>query len=327
MDTNLSNISLSAMKIFVAIYETRGVGPAARCLGMSQPGVSTALARLRRMLNNELFVSAGGGMQPTQRAKDIFPSIKSVVSCIEKDILSTQMFDPATDQREFRIALTDVGEAIYAPLALNALTKIAPAVSLRSVSVPASELQEAMTEGEVDLAAGYFPDILSSGFIRKRVGLHSFACIAGRNHELRLQPMTLERYLTARHVVVEAQGRSQEVFEQFLARHRLQRPIGLRTPHFMSLPMIVSQTNLIATVPQALADFFSSSPEVIQLRLPFAPPTFQANLYWSKRVHQDAGNTWLRTRLAEAFRAVAARDYARNGTADHPGGDLSSFRG
>jgi DNA-binding transcriptional LysR family regulator len=82
----------------------------------------------------------------------------------------------------------------------------------------------------------------------------------------------------------------------------------------MSLPIIIAQTDLIATVPQAIADFFANWPEVVQLKLPFAPPTFQANLYWGKSVHQDPRNKWLRQQLASAFETVRQRDYARNGS-------------
>lgn len=311
----MQNLSFSQMKIYLAIFETRSVGLAASELDMSQPGVSTALARLRVMFDDSLFVNASGGMLPTRRAKELYDPIRQIVNSIETKVFRSEAFDPLMDDREIRIALSDVGEAIYMPLAIKHFKTAAPRMRLRTVSVPPAQLQRAMAEGEVDLAAGYFPDITANEFMHRRIGLHSFACIVSSPHRFKLG-LTMEQYLGARHVVVEAAGRSQEVLEKFLAQRKFHRPIGLTTPHFMSLPVIVANTDLIATVPQALADFFSNMLGIVQVKLPFIPPTFQANLYWSKGVHNDPAHRWLRTQLIEAFSEIKKRNYARNGARD-----------
>jgi hypothetical protein len=81
----------------------------------------------------------------------------------------------------------------------------------------------------------------------------------------------------------------------------------------MSAPIIVSETNLIATVPQALADHSSENTNIVQKKLPFMPPTFQVNVYWHKSVTNDPGNTWLRGIIFNNLTTFLERGYARNG--------------
>ncbi|MGF6408444.1 LysR family transcriptional regulator [Paraburkholderia sp. MM5482-R1] len=310
----MENLDLLLLRVFVNVYEERSVRAAAIELHMSQPGLSTALARLRKILADPLFIKTARAMEPTQRARDLYEPIKAIVTSVENDVLATRKFDPLVTNREFRIALSDVGEAIYMPLAIQALSLASPHATLRTVSVSPDEMQEAMGSGAIDLAAGYFPDIRANSFLHRRINDHSFACVMRHDHPLLRGVLSLERFLEARHVVVEAAGRSQEVLESFFAQQHLNRPVGLRTPHFMSLPMIISATDLIATVPQALADFMTGRHHGIgQARLPFTPPTFQSNLYWSRAMNLDPANSWLREVLFPAFQNVRAKHYERNG--------------
>jgi DNA-binding transcriptional LysR family regulator len=309
----IPNLDLKLLQVFLAVFESRSVGQAAISLRMSQPGVSTAMTRLRRTFGDPLFVRTTRGMKPTTRALALREPIRAIVESIESRLLAQPEFDPATSTRQFRLSLSDIGEGIYLPLILQAIAEVAPGVSLRSVSLPPKQLHEAMEAGAVDLAAGYFPDIKASEFLHRRVGLHSFACIVGRGHPLASMPMTFKRFTEARHVVIEASGRSQEVLEKYLKSKRIQRRVVLYTPHFMSVPVVVASTDLVAIVPQALADFTRAQPELKQVPLPFVPPTFQVNIHWHRAGHDDPGNRWLREIMFSKIHVLQARRYDRNG--------------
>jgi DNA-binding transcriptional LysR family regulator len=315
--SSLNNIDLHLLKVFIAVFENRNVGLAAVSLEMSQPGLSIALNRMRKLLKDPLFEKQAHGVSPTQRAKDIYASVKSIVNAIETEVLQPKVFDPS-QPRLFNISLSDIGEAIYLPAIVNELEKVSAGVSIRSVSLPPVMLRAALGEGEVDLAAGYFPDIKTNEFLHRRIGLHSFTCIMRVDHPLSKRPMTLEDYLSARHVAVRSSGRSHEVFEDFLNEQKMFRPVSLVTAHFMSLPIIISRTNFIATVPQAIADFYMSQGNLAEARLPFKPPVLQGNLYWSKKLNQDPANIWLRHVLTRAFNSIGAHRYDRNARLDDP---------
>jgi DNA-binding transcriptional LysR family regulator len=291
------------MKIFVAVFELRSVGLAARSLSMSQSGLSSALARLRRDLGDPLFVSTASGMQPTARAKELIVAMREAINCIEQKILNKQKFDPANDQREFRIALSDVAEAIYMARALNAVTRAAPNVRLRSVEMPQLQLQRALSEGRVDLALGYFPDLLASEFVRRKIGQHSFVCICSSANRYVIEDFSLKKYCEVRHVLVEAPGRTQGLLERYVQKRGIRRNVALTTPHFMSLPEVISGTDMLATIPDALADFFADFKQLARLELPFRSPVFETHLHWSKSVHNDPASRWLRGVLFQAFAA------------------------
>lgn len=306
-------LDIQLLTIFVTIFQTRSVSLAAQKLKLSQPGISSALKRLRTTLNDQLFIKSSNGMEPTHRAHELIGPVSEILKAIDKNFNSEAFFNPQTSKREFVIALSDIGEGIYLPLFLRKIQEINSSITLRSISLTPKLLEEAMVAGEVDLAAGFFPDIKSTQFLHRRVGLHSFACIMRKGHPLSKQKITIDRFLEQQHISIEAPGRSQEVFEKFLIEKKLVRKVILRTPHFMSVPFIVSETDAIATVPQALADFITTGNRLIQTRLPFTPPTFQVNIHWHKSVDKEPGNQWLRNIIFDNLERIKEKSYSRNG--------------
>jgi DNA-binding transcriptional LysR family regulator len=307
------NLDIRLLRVFSSIYLHRSVSGAARELDMSQPGLSTALMRLRKQLQDPLFTRTTLGMEPTRRAREMIGPIRRILQTVDEELLAPPVFDPATSSKEFRLALSDIGEGIYLPLAIRSIQYAAPSISLRTVVMPPRQLEEAMAAGEVDLAAGFFPDIRGTQVIQRRVGLHSFTSIARVGHPATRGRLTLEQYAQLGHIVVEASGRSQEVFDEFLREKGIRLKVLLRTPHFMSLPIVVAETDAVATVPQALGDFVRNYGGVQELPLPFVPPTFQVNLFWHRSAQNDPSNVWLRELMISQFPALRARRYARNG--------------
>ena len=306
-------MDLNLLRVFLAVYDAKSVGGAAHALGMSQPGLSTALARLRKQWGDPLFLRGPTSMEPTTRARDLVGAVRDVLRSIDTEILAPPTFDAASSQREFRIALTDIAEGIYLPAVLRALHASQSRVTIRSVFMTPRQLEAAMAAGEVDIATGYYPDIKGAAFFHRRIALHSFACIAAADHPELEDKLSLEQFSRLPHVVVEATGRSQEVLERFLKKRHLERRVVLRSPHFMSVPVIVAESEAVAVVPQALADFVVGHARIKQVALPFKPPVFQTNMYWHRSVHTDRANQWLRSILINSFPQVQARSYHRNG--------------
>ena len=165
----------------------------------------------------------------------------------------------------------------------------------------------------MDLAAGYYPDIRTGHFFYRRVGMHSFACIARTNHPVVKGALSFEQFSELGHVV-SSKPKAKSGGTRTIPEGQAHTAARVRRiPHFMSVPVIVSSTNAIATVPQALADFISMNPNLQQVTLPFKPPTFQVNLYWHRSAHHDAANQWLRGMLIDQFPVLQERAYDRNG--------------
>lgn len=191
---------------------------------------------------------------------------------------------------------------MFLPRLLQELARRAPRANLRSVSLPHAEIERELEAGSVDLAVGYFPDLGGSNFFQQRLSTHRFICLMRRGHPLAGKPLTREQFLACGHAVVRAEGRSQEILEQHLAKARLQRRAVLETPHFMSLPFILGRTDLIATVPHAIGYAYAAEHASITLVEPPLPlPRFDLRQHWHRKYHNDPRTAWLRGMVADLF--------------------------
>jgi DNA-binding transcriptional LysR family regulator len=297
-----TNLDLNLIPYLVAMEDTRNVSRAAEQLGVSQPRVSTALGRLREYFDDPLFVRTSKGMEPTPRALAILPAARDALLRIEKGMLDVQDFDPATSIHTFSIALSDVGEIVFLPRLLQLFAERAPFANLRSVTLSPSQVERGLESGDVDLAVGYFPDLSGNNFFQQRLFTHRFICLMRTGHPLSKAPLTLAQYVASGHAVVRAEGRSQEVLEQYLEKKRIKRRAVLETPHFMSLPFILARTDLLATVPHAIGFAYVSEHASITLVEPPLPlPHFDLRQHWHRKFHNDPRASWLRGVVAQLF--------------------------
>lgn len=292
---------LNLLRLLVEMDKTRSVTKAAQTLEMSQSGVSTALTRLRLHFDDPLFVRTGKGMEPTPRAIQIIDTARSVLSQVQSVIDDAPRFDPTQARTVFRLAMPDIAETVFLPRLMNHLRNAAPHLQLHTNVWSPDELRPAMESGEVDLALGYFPDLDATGFFQQRLFHQTYACILSRDHSAK-ETLTELAYQTLPHAVVASPSRTDELFDRFLERRRLERNVALRTPHHLSLAYIIESTELIATVPLATADRYERAGRIATVPLPFTPPSFMVRQYWHRRRHRDPGVRWLQAQIAHLFR-------------------------
>src|SRR5688572_29048085 len=254
----LKHPDLNLLPIAFALYDELSVSRAARLLGMSQPAVSMALRRMRETFDDPLFIRVPTGVAPTPRAHAIIQSARPLVARLQEDLLNGQTFDPATSTRAFTLALSDVGEMAFLPLVLGPLRSKAPHCAIRSVSALPAQLAHELERGEIDVAVGYFQSLTSKNFRQRRLSTHRFACLMRADHPLRAERLSAADFMAAEHMVVREDGRSQEVVERFFDRRRVRRKVALYASHFLGVPFVVSRSNLIATVPYAVANEFAA---------------------------------------------------------------------
>ncbi|RFU48898.1 LysR family transcriptional regulator [Paraburkholderia sp. DHOC27] len=298
----MSELDLNLIPYLVALEEARNVSRAAQRLGVSQPRVSTALGRLREYFDDPLFVRTARGMEPTPRALALIPAAREALMRIEHGMLDAQAFDPANTTHTFSVALSDVGELLFLPRLLQCFAQRAPYANLRSVSLPPAQIERGLEAGEVDLAVGYFPALAGNNFFQQRLFTHRFICLMRSDHPLAHEPLTLAQFIACGHAVVRAEGRSQEVLEQFLEKKRVRRRAVLETSHYMSLPFILARTDLIATVPYAVGfAYVSEHPSIRLVEPPLELPRFDLRQHWHRKSHNDPRASWLRSVIAELF--------------------------
>ncbi|WP_413671683.1 LysR family transcriptional regulator [Massilia cellulosiltytica] len=296
----LRELDLNLLVVFHEVFRERQISGAARRLKVTQSAVSNALARLRRSVGDELFVRTTEGMQPTPYAERMSEQVAAALGLMEQALRPEQAFDPATSRRRFTVAMTDVGEMYFMPRLIEACAREAPQVDIASVRAGLVDLRTDMEAGRVDLAIGAFDDapaVLYQRRLFRQPCVHLFR----HGHPLAGEPLTMERLGGVRHLVVTSMERPYDAINDALAQAGIDLAASFSVPHFAAVPYIVSTTDLVATVPQKLAERAAGPFRLEAVRSPLDLPALQTNMFWHRRYNQDEGNRWLRTLVAAHF--------------------------
>lgn len=293
---------LNLLPIVVALYDELSVSRAARRLGMSQPAVSKALHRLRETFEDALFVRGPSGIFPTPRAHAIVRAARPHLQHLQDDLLKGERFDAATSTRPFALGLSDIAEMAFLPSILDHLQIHAPKCPVTSVTLPDAQLAESLEKGDVDVAAGYFPALALRNFRHRRLSKHGFACLMRAGHPLWTNRLTVSAFTAAEHIVIRRQGRSQDLLERFIERRRIRRKIAMYTSNVLSVPFIVMDTQLVATLPYAVVTRFTSLTSQVVAALPPFDLTYDLKLHWHRRFDSEPRSVWLRDQLAAVFK-------------------------
>ena len=293
---------LNLLPIVVALYDELSVSRAAGVLGMSQPAVSKALRRLREAFDDPLFVRGPSGIVPTPRAHEIVRVSRPHLRQLQDDLLKGEGFDPATHTRPIVLGLSDIAEMAFLPSILEHFRVHAPKCPVVAATQPSTQLAAALETGDIDVAAGYFPALALRNFRQRRLSRHGFACLMRRGHPLWKKRLTVAAYLEAEHIAVRREGRSQELLERFIERRKLRRKVAFYTSNVLSVPFIVMDTQLVATLPYAVVTRFTSITPQLAAALPPFDLTYDLKLHWHRRFDNEPRSIWLRDQLAAVFK-------------------------
>jgi DNA-binding transcriptional LysR family regulator len=287
---DLRGFDLNLLIVFNALSQHRSVTRAGESIGLSQPAMSAALARLRLVLGDPLFVKTGSEMRPTPRASQLIAPVRQALEIVKGELLLTQTFDPATSTRTFSILTPDIGESNNIPRLLSLLSTEAPGVNIKVLSMPRHAAFEALESGAVDL----------EGLFVQRLFRNEHFCMVRKDHPVIGEKLSLKQFMAADHATVRPDGR-EHVFEQYLHARGIQRRVRLEVAHFMSLLPIISTSDLIATVPRDLAEVCVRYGNIRMLATPFKVPVIEIHQFWHRRVHKDIAHQWLRGAMRRLF--------------------------
>jgi len=299
LTVDIGSIDLNLLAIFDAIERERNITLAANRVGLSQPAMSNALARLRQVFKDPLFVRAGRSMQPTPFAQRLAEPIRQSCLLINHALTMENSFRPNTSNRTFCFYMTDIGEVVNLPVIVDHLQKIAPLITVKVASILQKDLPIAMSAGEIDIAIGPFP-ALRAGFFEQRLYSDSFVCIARSDHPQIGNTLSHKQFTRTPHVVVESAAH-EPFFERLIKRHKIERQVAATVPHFMALPMVIERSDLIATIPLRAARSFSNVAKIKFLKPPIKIPNYDIKQHWHERFHFDPVNKWMRGVLAALF--------------------------
>jgi DNA-binding transcriptional LysR family regulator len=296
----VKDIDLNLLVVFEHLLRLGTVSGTAKALHVSQPAVSNALARLRKIFDDELFVRSAKGMLPTPVALELAEPVAHALDTLQSALNRKVLFDPLTSYRLFQLAMTDIGEVNFIPKLMSVLRERAPRVSVATVRNTAVNLQEEMSHGKVDLAIGHLPE-LTSEFFQRRLFRQRYVCMFRPGHPLDKRTVRVKDFEQAEHVVVTAAGTGHARVDEILARLGVERNIRLKVPHFVAVADIVQSTDLVATVTEKFAQRSAEFFGLKYIAHPVDLPEIQINLFWHSRYHRDPASQWLRNLVFELF--------------------------
>lgn len=298
----LTDIDLNLLVVFDRLFQDGRVSRVADSLGLSQPAVSNALRRLRDLLDDELFLRTPGGMAPTPYALQLAGPVGQALQTLQGALNVRASFDPARSERCFSLAMTDVGEIYFLPVLMDALAREAPGVTLRCVSVADASLREDMAAGRVDLALGSLPQ-LQAGFFQQTLFRQRYVALMRAGHPLASAstPLNATQYRLAAHVRVVSAGTGHGQVEAALERLGMARAVQLTVPHYVALGQVLGSTDLLATVPERLAERLAGPHALLARPLTLRLPVSTIAQLWHAHLHRDPGHQWLRSLVARCF--------------------------
>lgn len=304
----LNEIQLNQLLLIDALLGHASISDAAEKIGMSQSAASHALARLRTELNDPIFIRTANGMQPTPYGARFAGSVKEALELLRGGLEQQENFVPETSTHTFTVIMSEVSQTLYLSELLTKLAKVAPGTSVRIAPVPAKAPHLELESGEVDLAVGTFTHFIA-GCRQKRVYREQYVCIARARHPAFANGMTHKAFSVSSHVVVDPTGYVHEQLNPILKHHGLARSTKLHVPSFHSVPEVVANTDLIAVMPETLADYYATLLPLSVMPLPIVIPSYGVKMFWHERFHRDPKNRWLRNVFVDLYAARRKRNF------------------
>lgn len=303
---NFNTMDLNLLRVFDMIMTEQNLTRAADRMATTQPAISNALKRLRETIDDELLVRSSRGMRPTPRAEELWPAVRLALSTLEA-AMAPERFDIAQSTATFRIAMADSTAALLIPALMDAVKREAPKVNVRMVPLVSRDPRPALLNGDLDLAVGSFPGIVAqllgdqSGITPvSHQSLYSseYVCVMRNGHELADKELDIDTYCSALHALVNFSGKAIGPADEILERLGRKRRIALTVNQFFTLFRVVSNSDLIAIVPQHLIKANGMSGLLTLKKVPFELPNVQVDMLWHERDTRSRAHKWLRNAIS-----------------------------
>ena len=296
---NLGGVDLNLLVALDALLTERSVTRAAQRIGLSQPGMSNTLARLRRLFDDPLLVRQGAGLAPTPRAEALAGPVREALALIQGALEQRPEFDAARDRRSFTVSCSDYSVLMLIGPLVRRLAAEAPGVTLQAL--PRSpDAARALQAGDVDLVIEP-PQIMSNPALpSRRLFDDRWMCCVWEGNEHVGDEMTLDAYRGLGHLTYSmGRGQTVSLADEHLASEHVARHVEFSVESFLLAPFLLQGTDLVTLVLARAGPYLRRTADVRLLEPPIAFPVLTETLWWHPRHEADPAHAWLRARIAE----------------------------
>ena len=293
----IKDTDLNLFIAFDVIYTEKNLTKSGQVLGITQPAVSNALARLRDLFNDELFIRTSRGMIPTPVANQLIGDIRNALSLIQNTISVSEKFDPSTAEMTFKISIGDTSEYRLLPLLIKQLAEIAPKVKVETYLTERKDAPRELASGAIDFSID--PPLQSDQHLKhEKIYQEDYVMIVREDHPiLKKQKITIEDYLDLSHIHISNRKTGMGHVDMTLYKLGLTRDIYLRAQHFLVAPYIVEQSDMAITTTKG----FAVDRNLAWRELPFDIDPLVLHLYWHENNDNESSSKWMRDLMLKTY--------------------------
>jgi DNA-binding transcriptional LysR family regulator len=297
-------IDLNLLAAFDALMSERNVTRAAARVRVSQPAMSAALSRLRKLFGDPLFLRSAQGLLPTPRARELADPLAQSLRQIEAVLVKKPQFAPESASLTLTLGLSDYPACVLLPALVRALAERAPGVSLSVKSFnDRDHAVDLLDSGTVDAAIGVAPSYPDARILTRPILKDDFVTIMASQHPAaRRTSMDMKTFLSLMHVLVSPEGERHGHVDEVLAQRGKRRTLALTLPQMFAAPLVVASTRMTATVMRRVALTSSAARKLVIFAPPVPLPDIVFDLIWHRRTDSHPAQKWFRELIA----AVAA---------------------
>ena len=293
----IKDTDLNLFIAFDVIYTEKNLTKSGQVLGITQPAVSNALARLRDLFNDELFIRTSRGMIPTPVANQLIGDIRNALSLIQNTISVSEKFDPSTAEMTFKISIGDTSEYRLLPLLIKELAEIAPKVKVETYLTARKDAPRELASGAIDFSID--PPLQSDQHLKhEKIYQEDYVMIVREDHPiLKKQKISIEDYLDLSHIHISNRKTGMGHVDMTLYKLGLTRDIYLRAQHFLVAPYIVEQSDMAITTTKG----FAVDRNLAWRELPFDIDPLVLHLYWHENNDNESSSKWMRDLMLKTY--------------------------
>jgi len=299
----MKRYDLNLLAALDALLSEPSVSAAARRLGIGQPAMSAALARLRILLDDPVLVRTTRGMEPTVRARTIAIPLRQTLAELRALIDPIDAFDPQTTRRTFNLSGGDYAGMTVLPGLIASLERDAPGIDIRFRYVEKDAICQMLDRDELDLALAVIGG-LAARFKSEPLIEESFVCAVRAGHPLLADALTPQRFASADHLLVTERGDDHGCIDDLLERDGLSRRIALTVPSAALVAGVLKRTDLIATIGRRAGEHIAADGSIVLVTPPYASAAWTMSVIWADRNTNDPGLSWLRERVHRAVKVT-----------------------
>ncbi len=294
-------LDLNLLAVFDAVMQERSLTRAGKRLGLSQPAVSHALARLRHALSDELLVRGPDGMAPTPRAEQLAGPVREALAGLAMAV-ERQALVPAEMAGRFTIAVNGYTAFALTNQIAAALAAEAPQLGLTVAPSGTRNIPDDLDAGLIDLALTG-PVEGGGRFMCSRVLTDQYVALMRRQHPAAGAALSLEAFAGLRHLALTSTGDSTRFVDDALQAVGLRRTVALGLP-FLAAPEALAEQDLVAIVPARVAARLRQPWGLVAHELPCPSPPVHLFMTWHRRRERQATHQWLRSAVRRCLAGI-----------------------